>query len=199
MSSITVFLTTIGKPTLEDMLNSLVDELSDNDYLYIAIDGKEYFEKSYNIIHPFIKKFKCNIALNFNVANLGYWGHGCRNKYQKSLKGDFILHADDDDIYLKGSFDKIRRAIKITNNKTMLLFKFYNSYKTKDVVWKDPSIRLMNIGTPCGLIPNIPEKMGNWGHKYGGDLEFYLSSNFEYVFCDEVIYCVKPRENGYPI
>ena len=40
MKKISVFITTIGRETLSDMLLSLVNELTENDYLYIFIDGK---------------------------------------------------------------------------------------------------------------------------------------------------------------
>ena len=37
------------------------------------------------------------ISIIYEDKNLGFWGHGIRNKHNK-LKGDFIFHIDDDEI-----------------------------------------------------------------------------------------------------
>ena len=196
-SSISIFLTTIGKPTLSDMLDSLVDQLNVNDYIYIAIDGKEYFDISDKIISNYINKLKCNVNIIYHQTNMGYWGHGLRNEYQSNLKGDYILHGDDDDIYIKGSIERIKKYIKQTDGNSILYFKFYHNYLNNDSFWKIPKVCLNNIGTPCGVIPNKSSNFGTWGYRYGGDFDFYSSCKFGSAFVDENIYVVKPTENGY--
>jgi len=199
MNSISVFLTTTGRPTLTNMLKSLISELEINDFLYIAIDGEDYFDKASKQIVQFINDLNCNINILYIKKNLGFWGHGCRNLYQKNLKGDFILHGDDDDIYIKGSFKKIREAIDASDKQSIIFFKIILDYRYNDFVWKDPSLKLGNIGTPCGLIPNIPDKMGNWEYRYGGDFSFYASCKFNHIFCEEKIYVVNPLVTNYPL
>jgi hypothetical protein len=199
MNTISVFLTTIGKPTLANMLKSLINELEANDFLYIAIDGKEYYDQANKQITQYINDFKCNITVFYIEKNLGYWGHGCRNFYQKNLKGDFILHGDDDDVYIRGSFKKIREAIDVSDKQSIIFFRIIGDYRHDDFVWKDPSLRHGNIGTPCGLIPNIPDKMGNWECRYGGDFSFYTSCKFNHIFCEEKIYVVNPLGTNYPL
>lgn len=194
LPTISVLLTTIGRFELHFMLESLQTQLNENDNLYIFIDGKECFEGTQKIISKY--KFKCNLFVNIENERLGNWGHSLRNKYQKELKGDYILHADDDDIYLKDSFEKIRKYC-IYKDK-IVFFKFYINYKKNEFVWKTPILKFEDIGTPCGLIPNIPEKFGVWGDKRGGDFEFYNSCKFDKIFVDELIYCVRPRELGSP-
>src|SRR5680860_231143 len=93
--SLTVFLTTIGRPSLKNMLDSLIDQLNDIDYLYIFIDGPEGKHETKTIINKYT--FKCQVIVTVHPKNLGHWGHALRNEYQKKLKGDYILHADDDD------------------------------------------------------------------------------------------------------
>ena len=193
--SISVLISTIGNDSLIDMLNSLKHQLSENDYLYVISDGFDYHEEVKNIISNF-NGYVCNLKVIYENENLGYWGHGVRNKYQKQLKGDYILHADDDDIYINGSIDRIKESISENNGK-MLLFKFYHNYSKNEYFWRVPVLMLNNIGTPCGAIPNIPEKMGTWGYRYGGDFDFYNSCKFEERFINEYIYVVKPKINGY--
>lgn len=192
--TISVVLTTIGRSELQFMLESLQNQLNKNDNLYIFIDGKEHYEISKKIISKC--NFKCNLYIHVENEKLGNWGHSLRNKYQKKLKGDYILHADDDDIYLKDSFEKIRKFC-IYKDK-IIFFKFYINFRKNLFAWRTPDLRLGNIGTPCGLIPNISEKFGYWEYKEGGDLDFYKTCKFEHIFIDELIYCAKPKIYGCP-
>jgi len=196
---ISVMLTTIGRPCLSYMLESLVHELNVDDTLYLFIDGLENVNAAVEIFKKFEGSFVCNTQIIVEPNNLGYWGHGIRNKYQKQLCGDFIIHADDDDVFIKNSFTTIRNNIDDINNKdNIYFFKFYDNFKQNSSVWKVPKLLLNNIGTPCGVIPNVPEKFGNWGYRYGGDFDFYNSCKFETLnFVDEIIYCVKPFERGF--
>lgn len=194
LPSISVVLTTIGRFELHFMLESLQGQLNENDNLYIFIDGKECSEEAKRIISKY--KFKCNLYIHVENEKLGNFGHSLRNKYQKELKGDYILHADDDDIYLKNSFEKIRKYC-IYKDK-IVFFRFIRDFNKKIFVWKEPILKFKNIGTPCGLIPNVPENFGFWEYRRGGDFDFYNSCKFEYVFVDEFIYCVKPKIYGCP-
>jgi hypothetical protein len=196
---ISVMLTTIGRPCLSHMLESLIDELSTNDFLYIFIDGSENVSSTVDIFKMFKDRFVCNTQIIVEPDKIGFWGHAIRNKYQKQLQGDFIIHADDDDVFIKNSFTIIRNSINDINNKDKIyFFKFYDNFKKNSSVWKIPKLSLNNIGTPCGVIPNIPEKFGEWGYRYGGDFDFYNSCKFEtLIFVDEIIYCVKPFDHGF--
>lgn len=201
MKTISVFITTIGRDTLIDMLSSLVNELTDKDYLYIFIDGKNNEHKARLIINSIINSFVCEVIITVQNEPLGHWGHGLRNEYQSKLKGDYIMHADDDDIYIKGSFDKIREKINESNNDdTIFFYKFYHQYRFNEIVWKTPKLMFANIGTPCGVIPNKPELFGEWKYRHGGDYDFYMDCKFtNQIFVDEIIYVVRPLDNGYKL
>lgn len=193
--NLSVLISTIGNEYLIDMLDSLKYQLSVNDYLYVVVDGSDYHQKVRSVLSNF-NGYVCNLEIIYENDNQGYWGHGIRNKYQRLLKGDYILHADDDDIYIDLSIDIIKKSINENFGK-MLLFKFYHNYSKNEYFWRVPFLMLNNIGTPCGAIPNIPDLMGNWGYRYGGDFDFYKSCKFEKKFVDEYIYVVKPKINGY--
>lgn len=193
--SISVLLTTIGRPELNGMLKSLEFELNEYDNLYIVVDGKQFSNKAQEIISKY--KFKGDVQVIIEEETLGYWGHAIRNKHQKTLKGDYILHADDDDTYLKNSFDKMRKYCAYKDK--IVFFRFILDYSKNMLVWKSsPGLSFANIGTPSGLIPNIPEKFGVWEYRHGGDYDFYCSCKFEHIFVDELIYCVKPIILGSP-
>jgi hypothetical protein len=201
MKTISVLITTIGRETLKNMLLSLVNELNENDTLYVFIDGKDNVERANLIINEVVDLFTCEVVVSIETTPLGYWGHGLRNKYQSMLKGDYIMHGDDDDVYIKGSFDKIREKInKSDNDETIFYYKFYTYYQSGFFVWNTPNLALGNIGTPCGVIPNKPELFGEWGNMHGGDYHFYNTCKFKnQEFVDELIYVVKPLNNGYEL
>jgi hypothetical protein len=187
--SISILIATTGRPTLLRLLDSLKYQLNENDFIYVVVDGAEYREKVDEILEQFTG-YKCNLEVRYEEKNLGFWGHSIRNKHQGSLKGDYILHADDDDAYTLCAMDFVRAGIAENPGK-MLLFKMCdNTYINR--AWIIESIRHDNIGTPCGVIPNLPEKMGHWEETYGGDCDFYLSCKFEHVFINKIIYVLRP-------
>jgi glycosyltransferase involved in cell wall biosynthesis len=194
MKKLSFFLTTIGRPTLTDMLNSLENQLDIDDNVYLFVDGDNYWNDVDKQLNLF-KTPKFNLIVNYEKQNLGFWGCGLRNKYQKNLDGDYILHCDDDDVYIEGSIKKIKD--NHSDDKTINFFKFYTDYSINKFVWTTPKLNLSDIGTPSGIIPNVPENFGTWGYRYGGDFDFYNSCKFNHNFIDEFIYVVKPRQSGY--
>lgn len=188
--TLSILIATTGRSSLLVMLESLKNQLSKDDWVYIVSDGPWFHQKVNNILSNFTG-YSCNLEVIYESENLGYYGHGVRNKYQTRLKGDYILHADDDDIYGDNSIESVKKSIREKGGK-MLLFKIYDPHKNK-YYWETPVLALNNIGTPCGAIPNIPQKMGRWGLRYGGDFDFYNTCKFEYEFIDQLIYLVKPE------
>jgi hypothetical protein len=178
-----ILIATIGKISIFNMLNSLKNELLEQDYLTIVFDGTQ---NNYEIIKKYVdERFKCQINIILEKDNLGYWGHGIRNKY-KNLEGDFIYHCDDDDVVLEGAFDKIRQIC--VHKDTIYLFKI----KTEKgmVIWKNKQIKLMEISTQSGIIPNEINKKGYWALKYGGDYNFYkdITKDNKVLFINHLIY-----------
>jgi hypothetical protein len=136
--------------------------------------------------------FKCTVSVIVCSENLGFWGHGIRNKYQNNLCGDFIINADDDDIFTPDAFELIRKhAVDSTK---LYIFKEATPFGT--TVWQNEwlgSGKPMAVGaisTVCGVIPNI-KILPDWGLFYGGDGQFYVditSTLFpEYELVDEII------------
>jgi hypothetical protein len=185
MKSFNVLLTTIGRAELSRMLDSLVNQLSEIDYLTIVSDmNHDYVRDIINLYD-----WKCTVLHIANNTALGFWGHGSRNKWQNSLPGDFILNADDDDRYTEWAFEYIRNYVV---EDKLYLFKHQNNGGT---AWASHEIRIGNIGTSCGVIPNN-HNLPDWGYFYGGDGEFYvkLSQMIPYEFIDCIIYKVRDTE-----
>ena len=185
--SINILLATVGRPTLQRMLNSLCDQLDVNDYLTIVFDGHSSIPKFDT------SKFKCKVKQYYEPIALKYWGHGIRNKYANLLdKTDFVMHGDDDDIYLPNSIQHIKNNCK--NKNTLYIYKLQNG---NNITTKIPVIRIGNIGTPSGIIPFELNKKSKWGYFYGGDGAFYenlVPITEKIVFMDYIIYKIRPGE-----
>jgi hypothetical protein len=183
MHSFHIILATIGRPTLQRMLNSLLPQLTEQDHLTIVYDGK-------TDIPNFEKKGVCKIHEYCEPNPLGFWGHGVRNKYASLIeKTDFVMHADDDDSYFPDAFLNLRKLCVDVN--TLYIAKMKSG---KRLIPGGNYIKLDHIGTPCGIVPYELNKLGEWKTRYGGDGLFYeqlakIAKNIVHLNC--VIYAVR--------
>jgi hypothetical protein len=187
-----ILIATAGKPCLLNMLNSLREQLTENDAITIVFDGEGSLKQS-TLSDEWLNGHKSKINIIEQSPNLGYWGHGIRNKYQGILepKTTFILNADDDDVYVQGSFKKLRELC--SNPNTLYITKFL--VRSKNVIVPSQSIKITqdDIGTPCGIIPFNIASNSIWEHRYGGDFNYYdnIQKHCQQIkFLDLIIYYV---------
>ena len=187
-----ILIATGGRPSLQNMLDSLKNELTAFDAITVVFDGPDAQKKSeYN--DSWISEHNANITIITQNPNLGAWGHPIRTKYQTMLtyKTTYIMHADDDDVYIPGSFNTLRNLCK--DSGTLYIAKMNYSKKPNKVIPKDKTIRIKNIGTPNGIIPFNSAGKAEWQLLYGGDFKYYnkLQNEVKNVeFLDAVIYTV---------
>jgi hypothetical protein len=187
-----ILIATAGKPTLRNMLNSLKNELTEKDAITIVFDGDSALSNG-GFSYEWLEGHKSIINIIEQVPNLGFWGHGIRNKYQELLnpKTTFIMHADDDDVYVQGSFNKLRQLC--TDSNTLYIARFFVVSKNVLVPSQVQQIVKDDIGTPCGIIPFDIANKSEWAYKYGGDFDYYNTLQ-SYVsnkkFLNTVIYQV---------
>lgn len=177
MKQFNVVLTTVGRDTLQRMVDSIAPQLKRWDYLTILWDCQPIALQINS---------KCQVISLLNPEPLGYWGHASRTKWQSMLPGDYLMNGDDDDVFLPGAMDKIREVC--TEEKLYVFKMIYAEHE----IWKTQVIDLGNIGTPCGVYP--PKNLPSWDLTYGGDCQFYkkLSTQLPVQFVDHIIYEVKP-------
>lgn len=187
--SLHILIATTGRGSLLRMLKSLQPQVQPNDYLTVAFDARDD-ENIFEEVREFLDNLKCNCTLIMEPVNLGYWGHGIRNAHNL-LPGDFIMHADDDDIYTPDALDTVRKYC--TDKSTLYIFKMQlnNGYS----LWINKKITLGEIGTPMGVIPSFYNSKSIWKERYGGDFDFYdalqkIIPNVEFV--DKNIYIIRP-------
>ena len=182
-----ILIATVGRPTLQNMINSLNNQLNENDCLTIVFDGHLSLP-SFDL-----SQLKCKVNQYFEPINLGYWGHAIRNKYSNLLeKRDFIMHADDDDIYIENTFNFFRKKCINTNTLYIGCMKF-----NKTIIPKNNIIKEGNIGTPCGIIPYDLNLKGTWLYRFGGDGSFYEQLSVyanKIVFLEKIFYITRPSK-----
>jgi hypothetical protein len=179
-----VLIATAGKPCLLTMLNSLKNELTENDAITIVFDGEDSIKKS-NFSESWLLGHTSKINIIEQIPNLGFWGHAIRNKYQGILepKTTFVMNADDDDTYVSGSFNSLR---KLCSNKDILyIAKFF--VKSKNIVVPSQNLSIIqdDIGTPCGIIPFDVANRSIWELRYGGDFNYY--DNIK-KYCQKIVF-----------
>ena len=179
-----VLLATIGKDTIFNILTDLKEKLLENDYLTIVFDASK---NNFDSVKYFCENnIKAKINIVYEENNLGYWGHGIRNKHNK-LEGDFVYHIDDDDRIVKDAFTKVREILK--DKETLYIFKIISEINQE--IWKTPKIKLNQISTQSGFIPTSINDKSFWEYKYGGDFNFYdnlQKYTKKIIFINEVIY-----------
>jgi hypothetical protein len=190
MPTFNVLIASIGRETLQTMLNSLKPQLTEHDCITVVFDGINH------IFEIDTTDYLCKVCIYYEPTNLGYWGHGIRNKYNQILEQrDFVLHADDDDIYLSNAFQLLRRDCLDTN---CLYVAKMNFRPWEDrYVPETNEIKPGNIGTPCGIIPYELNKMSVFRLSHGGDFYFYetISKHANnIVFLDHVIYQIRSSQ-----
>jgi len=175
------------------MLDSLKNELTEHDAITIVFDGEKAKAKS-TITPDWLEGHKSTINIIEQIPNLGHWGHGIRNQYQGNLspKNAFIMHADDDDIYIPGTFAKLRKLCVDPN--TLYITKMEYRDRPDVIIPSKNHIELNDIGTPNGIIPWKLAEKGRWLGEYGGDFNYYNSIK-DYanniVFLDLVTYSIE--------
>jgi hypothetical protein len=192
MPTFNVLIATIGRETLQRMLDSLTYMLDEDDCITIVFDGHSEIP-NFNV-----SQFRCKVNQFCEPVALGFFGHGIRNKYAEIMEPrDFVMHADDDDIYREGIF-RLLRQVCIDPFKLYIGRMISNGHIIPN--HGNKKVAIGDIGTPCGVIPYELNKRGKWLHRYCGDFEFYnqisniiLQENSEGVkFIDVLIYLVTP-------
>lgn len=148
--SLSVIIPTMGRPSLVWTLKSVIPELLPGDEAIVIGDGPQPISKEVSIEAG---------ARYLETPPTRQWGHAQRNLGMEQAKGDYLAFIDDDDIYLPGAFQAMRRAIMEAPGK---LFIFRMQYKD-GILWEKPELTLNNVSTQMYVFPNVPGRLAKWG------------------------------------
>lgn len=189
-----IVIATAGRPRLESMVQSLKGELNEGDALTIIFDGKNA-KKNSGYTDTWKEGFKAQFHIIEQVPGLKHYGHASLNKYARHVKPvtTFVMFADDDDTYVTGSFNILRK--KCVNPDTLYIAKIKNV--EKNLIIPDMGLKeivLNHIGKPNGIVPYSDVGKAEFGiNSYGGDYEYYRSLKDkvkEIEFLDDIIYTI---------
>lgn len=166
-----IMIVATGRPCLLNLLISLRDELTEDDAITIIFDGVGTFEQS-TFNHRWLKGHESTINIVKQLVPLGEYG--IRNQYQTTLKKKttFIMHANDEDVYVERSFHELRNrcfapyTLYIANMLLPLANLVIPPF-TQTIIQKN------KIGTACGIIPFDRVGDGVWIYHETGDFEYY--------------------------
>lgn len=174
--SISFIVPTIGKPTLAATLASI--ECWPGDEILLVGDPPDAFRFVVGA-GPHVRFIPCPRGND--------WGHAERNFATPLARGKYLAHIDDDDVYAPGTRAVMQDAIERTPDRPII---FRMRFPCGITLWQDEEVRCGNLGTPCFLIPNVPEKLGRWESYVGGDCAHLQNSKWtaeDYVWRPEVI------------
>lgn len=100
------------------------------------------------------------------------WGRKERQIGMSLAKGAYLAFMDDDDAYLPGARAAMQRAIDAAPYRPSLLQMVYPNGL---VLWQSPTLACGNVSTQMILIPNDPDRLGEWSERYEGDFDFLQS------------------------
>ena len=167
MATFSIIVGTAGRRTLRRTLHSITSQLEPGDELFVLRDDS------------------------------GDAGDTPRNQTMHRAAGSHLLFMDDDDVYVRGAFAKMRRFADENPGRIGI---FRIEYTTGPKRWGVPELRNRNVSTQNFLVPNVPGKLGVWEHRgtVHGDYVFVEETarlQGEPIFVDEVTVRVRPIRN----
>jgi hypothetical protein len=188
-----VLIATGGRPSLKRMLDSLLPQLTARDAVTIVFDGQDAQKKA-TFSADWVKDRQCAVHVRNQSPNLGFFGHGIRNKYQTRLdtQTTYIMHADDDDAYTPGAFDALRN---LCTDPDVLYVAQMSTKGALLPLSSNMAMAMGNIGTPCGIVPYAQAGKGSWAPQRGGDYMYFHDLELAKVpvkYLKYVIYEVRP-------
>lgn len=175
MTKLSIVIPTSGRPTLYTTLSSvLAAGISDDDEVLVIADGPQPEAQA---ISAFLRHRFRSLSYRELIPRANNFGHAPSNAGYLVASGTHILRIDDDDVYVPGALNVVRRVVSGQPDK-IAIFRMRAVVKRYlyDVIWREPTIALGNVGTPMIVVPNLKGRVGTWGETYCGDLEFICTT-----------------------
>lgn len=162
LARISVVVATAGRPTLEAALRSIHEQMLDGDEIVLVNDGGDI---PVELLTEYVDCYDEVIG--------GDRGYTARNHGIGLATGTHLAFLDDDDVYLDGALQAMRRAAA----DRPVVFRMDDP--DHGILWDEPVLKFANVGTPMFLIPN-DRRAGRWEpynrEGRGGDFVFLQQS-----------------------
>lgn len=100
----------------------------------------------------------------------GCWGNAQRMEGIRHASGDYLLFMDDDDVYRRGAFRRVRQATSEHPDRVII----FRMRRFSGLQWRRPAIEPGEVSSQQYVVPNVPGKVGSWltNDRYESDLDF---------------------------
>jgi glycosyltransferase involved in cell wall biosynthesis len=167
-----IIIPTLGRPGLMDTLQSLIPSgLEPWDEVVVVADGGA--PAAHEIARLSGLETHARVKLVDLIPQGGCWGQPGRNRGMAESGGTHLVFTQDDNVLLPDALSGIRD--EILDNPLALHF-FRVIPQCGATVWGTESVHHGNIDADCGVVPNIPSRLGQWGHSYQGDVDFWTET-----------------------
>lgn len=167
--SLSVIIPTIGRESLQRVLEQVCPQLQDDDEVVVVADGP--VPRAAEIAASFPVRY-------FEHGPTHVWGNAQRNFGIKMARGTHLYFLDDDDQSLPGALQTIREKVA-DEPKRIHLFRMHHG---GGILWARPEVCMGNVSTQMIVVPN-DSFVAQWPDVYAGDLMF-------------LFYCLEKRGNN---
>lgn len=161
-AGLSIIVVSKGRPTLMRTIHSVVSQMRPGDQLILDV----------NADHP--------------------QGHVAHNRQLPNVTGDVLLGVADDDYFMPGAFDLVRKRYA-ENPGQMHIFRMHYSNDTQ--LWAAKAFVCGNVSPSMAAIPVGPW-LSRYGMHYNGDFQFLADTlermeNQEVVWHEEVVQIIE--------
>lgn len=152
---------------LKDLFRSIRPQLRDGDEVIVVGD-------THSSALPHVRERVEGEGFRWLELDAGEhaWGHPQVNYGIREATADYLVFIDDDDEFTGDAFTNIRRAVRGVSAPHM--FRFQSArYGT---LWQEKVVAQGRVGGHEFVVPNIPERLGEWTERYEGDYDFIVST-----------------------
>ncbi len=180
---LSVIVPTIGRPSLERAVNSLLRQGEWMPYEVVLVGdthapqgGPPTYAADLPRARDLADRYPTHVRYVEHDGGMHMVGQPQRNYGATVARGEYLAYLADDDVYVRGAFQTIARAIRprvIDHPDDLRVFLFRWIAPWKGVLWEQAGIIAQDhIDAECIVCPNVPEKLGRWGMRYAGDYDF---------------------------
>jgi len=189
MIALSILVVTSGRPTLTRTLDSIAAQpLAPQDEVLVVGCGPAIRAQAEAFGYRYVEDGPC-----------GCWGQVERQRAMAHARGTHLLFLDDDDFYLAGALAAIRRAIAAAPDRPIMA-RMHAPFMHL-TIWIDPIVAWGNVSGTQFVVPNDPARLGVWGLRHAGDLDFIESTLARYP-ADALVWegtvIVGCRDHGVP-
>jgi hypothetical protein len=189
---LSIIVPTVGRPSLARTLRSLTSQ-PPGELTWEAVLVGDTHAGTWSEQLPFARRLaQTDSRFVYTEWDGGEhaWGHPQRNIGSGYARGRYLAWLGDDDLYVRGAFDAIHRALDgYEHDPRVFLFRWIAPWK--QVLWHTAGYlgdEPGHIDAECIVCPNDWTKLGTWTSRYQGDWDMIRSTVNNFGGLERVIW-----------